>query len=98
MADIEAAFEASKAERLKARYQFESAKGNLHMQLMARRTAGEVLTIADMKAILAAAIDNNELVKSCYLRFVETDAAYRAAKVRWEDAKRQYWDQKDARH
>lgn len=94
LVDIESAFETAKADRMKAKVQFEAAKGTLHMRLMARRSAGESLTIADMEAIKAAAIDNDDTVKGYYLKFIEADSNYRSAKVKWEAAKRSYWDSK----
>lgn len=92
LVDIESAFETAKADRMKAKAQFEAAKGTLHMRLMARRAAGESLTIADMEAIKAAAIDNDDTVKGYYLAFIEADSNYRSKKVAWEAAKRSYWD------
>ena len=94
LADIESAFENSKAERLKARHVWEAAKGRHHMELVARREAGEKWTIADMKAMEAAAIDTVGYVKEAYLSFIHADSEYRAAKVKWEAAKREYWDSK----
>lgn len=92
---VESAFEDSKAGRLTARHRWEAAKGRYHMELVARREAGETMTIADMKAMEAAAIDSIEYVKAAYLSFIQADSSYRAAKVKWEDAKRNYWDKKD---
>lgn len=92
LVDIEAAFETAKAERLKAKTQFEAAKGLFHMKLMARRSAGENLTIADMQAMEAASVNTDETVKERYLLFIEADSNYRAAKVKWEEAKRVYWE------
>lgn len=92
LVDIESAFETAKADRMKAKDQFEAAKGTFHMSLMTRRAAGESLTIADMEAIKATAIDNDETVKFYYLKFIEADSNYRSKKVAWEAAKRSYWD------
>lgn len=97
LADIEAAFEDSKANRLITRHAWDAQKGLLHMKLVARREAGENLTIADMEAIQDAAINNVPEVREAYLEFIEADAKYRAAKVKYEAAKRGYWDQKDSR-
>lgn len=97
LSDIEASFEASKAERLKSKLRFESAKGRLHMQLVAKRESGVNLTVSDMKAIEAAAIDDDILVKEAYLSFCKADMDYRASKVAFEDAKRRYWDSKPIR-
>ncbi len=97
LADIESAFENSKAERLKARHVWEAAKGRHHMELVARREAGEKWTIADMKAMESAAIDTVDYVKAAYLGFITADSEYRAAKVKWEAAKRGYWDSKSYR-
>src|SRR5688572_9818670 len=97
IANVEADFENSKAARLIARHKWEAAKGKLHMSLVARREAGETLTIADMEAIEAAAIDNVPEVKDAYLAFIEADSKYRDAKVKWEAAKRAYWDGKEVR-
>jgi hypothetical protein len=87
-------FETAKAERMKARFQFEAAKGKLHMELMARRVAGEELTSSDMKAILADAINSDPTIKDFYLAFIKADSDYRAAKVMYEKEKRAYWDGK----
>lgn len=92
LVDIESAFETAKAERLKAKTQFEAAKGLFHMKLMARRSSGENLTIADMEAMEAASVNTDETVKERYLLFIEADSNYRAAKVKWEEAKRGYWE------
>lgn len=97
IANIEAVFENSKAARLIARHRWEAAKGKLHMELVAKREAGANLTIADMEAIQAAAIDNVPEVKAAYLSFIEADSKYRDAKVKWEAAKRAYWDSKPVR-
>lgn len=94
LSDIEAAFEKGKAERYIAKTKFEAAKGLFHMKLVARREAGENLTVSDMKAMEAAAIDTDDLVKQSYLHFIEMDSQYRGLKVTWEDAKRKYWDNK----
>jgi len=95
LADIESTFEDSKAERLKAKFAWEAAKGKLHMELVARREAGEKLTVADMKAIEAKSINDVDEVRSSYLSFIEADSKYRSAKVNWEAAKREYWDNKE---
>lgn len=95
LADIEKAYEDSKAERMKGKLRFEAAKGRYHMELVARREAGATLTIADMKALEAASIDSVDYVREAYLSFIETDSNYRSKKVLWEDAKRKYWDGKD---
>lgn len=95
LADIESAFEDSKANRMAAKFAWEAAKGKLHMELVARREAGEKLTISDMKAIEAKAINDVEDVRTSYLDFIESDSKYRSAKVKWEAAKRDYWDKKD---
>ena len=89
---IEAAFENSKAARLMAKHRWDSAKGKLHMTLVARREAGEKLTIEDMKAIKDSAIDNDPDVRETYLMFISADSEYRAAKVKFDDAVRRYWE------
>lgn len=97
LADIEKVFEDSKAARFINKNQWEATKGRLHMTLVSRREAGANLTIADMKAIEASAINDNEDVRDAYLSFIQADSKYRDAKVKWESAKRGYWDQKDSR-
>lgn len=87
-------FEDAKAQRLIAKHRLDAARGRLHMTLVARREAGENLTIADMKAILAKAIDDDELVKDAYLKFIAADSAYRAAKIAYDCEVRLYWDGK----
>jgi hypothetical protein len=97
LADIEAAFEDSKQNRLISKNAWEAAKGKYHMILIARREAGEKLTVADMRALEATAINDVEEVRTGYLDFIEADSKYRAAKEKWEAAKRDYWDKKDMR-
>ena len=53
LAEIESEFEDAKQTRLLTRNRWEAAKGKFHMTLVARRTAGEKLTIADMEALEA---------------------------------------------
>lgn len=98
LADIERAFEDSKANRLITKNAWEAVKGTYHMKLVARREAGETLTIADMKALEACAINDVEEVRTAYLNFIEADSKYRDAKVKWEAAKRSYWDGKEVRY
>jgi hypothetical protein len=97
LADIEKVFEDSKASRFQTRNAWKSAKGRFHSTLVARREAGHNLTIADMKAMEDAAIDNVDYVREAYLEFIESDSKFRQAKVRFEDAKRKYWDSKPIR-
>jgi hypothetical protein len=92
LADIEKIFEDSKAARLFARYAFEAAKGHLHMQLVAKREAGAILTVSDIKALEACAINDVPEVREAYLEFVAADSKYRASKVTYEAAVREYWD------
>lgn len=92
LTEIENAFEQSKAKRMTAKHQLEAAKGKFHMELMARREAGETITAVDMKAMMAASIDTNKLVNEFYHMFVNADSEYRAAKVNWEAEKRRYWE------
>ncbi len=94
LTECENAFEQSKAKRLIAKQQLDAAKGKFHMELMARREAGENLTAMDMKALSDASIDTNKLVNEFYHKFVNADAEYRSAKVNWEAMKRQYWEGK----
>lgn len=94
LVEIEAAFEESKAQRLRSRHILEAARGRYHMELVARREAGEKWTIADIKAMEASSIDSIDYVKQAYLGFIEADSSYRSAKVKWEAAKRDYWDNK----
>lgn len=94
LVSIEAKFENAKADRLIAKHRWDSAKGKLHMTLVARREAGEKLTIEDMKAIKDSAIDNDPDVRETYLMFISADSEYRAAKVKFDDATRRYWDSK----
>lgn len=97
LVDKERAFEESKAARLTARHRWEAAKGRFHMELVAKREAGQNWTIADMKAMEASAIDDVHYVKEAYLAFIDADSRYRSAKVAYEDAKRSYWDSKPIR-
>lgn len=91
---VEQAFENAKADRLIAKHRWDAAKGKLHMTLVARREAGEKLTIEDMKAIKDSAIDNDPDVRETYLMFITADSAYRSAKVKFDAATREYWDAK----
>ena len=97
IANVEAAFEDSKAWRLSSRFNWEAAKGKYHMTLIARREAGEKLTVSDIKALEATAINDVPEVREAYLDFIKADAKYRSAKVNWESAKREYWDNKETR-
>lgn len=92
---VEMAFEDSKAARMRAKHQWEAAKGRFHMELVAEREAGKTITVADMNAMEAAAIDSVDYVREAYLSFIAADSSYRAAKVKWESAKRAYWDNKN---
>lgn len=97
LADIEKVFEDSKAWRLMAKNQWNAAKGKYHMECMARREAGETLTVSDIKALEACAINDVPDVKEAYLEFIKADAKYRDAKVKKENAVRDYWDKKPGR-
>ena len=92
LADIEAAFEESKANRLLTRHAWDAAKGSYHMKLVARRESGETLTVSDIKAMEACAINDVPEVREAYLAFVEADSKYRSSKVTYEAAVRNYWD------
>ena len=94
LSDIEKAFEDSKSSRFQAKTRWESAKGRYHGELVAKREAGHNLTQTDMKALEACAIDSIDYVKAAYMDFIKADTEYRQAKVKWEDAKRSYWDNK----
>lgn len=97
LADIEKAFEDSKALRMIAKHTCEAAKGRFHIGLVARREGGEKLTMTDMRALEAVAIEETDYVRESYLAFISADATYRAAKVNYETAKRAYWDGKPVR-
>lgn len=97
LADIENVFENAKAERMKAKHRWEANKGRYHMELVARREAGETLTVSDIKALEAVAIDEIPYVKAAYLAFINSDSDYRAAKVAKDAAVRDYWDCKPGR-
>lgn len=97
LADIENAFENAKADRMKAKHRWEANKGKYHCQLVARREAGENITVGDMRALEAVAIDDIPFVRSAYLAFIDADSAYRAAKVAKDAAVREYWDSKPGR-
>lgn len=88
----ETIFEEAKASRLAAKHRWEAAQGRLHVELVARREAGEKLTVADMRAIKAVAIDDVDYVKDAYLAFIAADSAYRAARVAYDAATRLYWE------
>jgi len=77
-----------------AKTELAAARGKFHSQLVARRTAGETLTIADMRALEDAAIDDVPEIKTAYLRYVLADTARGQKIVAWESAYRRYWDQK----
>jgi hypothetical protein len=95
LSEIENAFEESKQNRLITKNVWDAAKGKFHMTLIARREAGEKLTIPDMEALEACAINDVPEVREAYLDFIEAGSKYRSAKVKWEAAKRAYWDGKD---
>jgi hypothetical protein len=95
LVSIEQAFEKSKADRFTAKTRWDAARGRYHGELTARREAGETLTQTDIKALEACAIDDIPYVKAAYLSFINADTDYRQAKVAWESAKRDYWDNKE---
>lgn len=97
LADIERAFEDSKQARILTKNSFEMAKARYHMTLVARRAAGEKLTIPDMEALEAMALDDVQEVKDAYLDFICADSKYRDTKVKHEAAVRDYWDKKESR-
>lgn len=97
LVEIEQAFENWKSQRMQAKFRWEAAKGKYHMELVARRESGEKMTIADMKSLESCAIDDIEDVKDAYLWFIKIDGEYRNSKVKYEDAKRRYWDGKPVR-
>lgn len=97
IAYAESKFENAKAARLIAKHRWDAAKGRLHMELVARREAGENLTVSDIKAIEAVSIDNVDYVKSAYLAFINADSDYRAAKISFDACTRNYWDCKPGR-
>lgn len=97
LADIERAFEDASQARDLSETQFAKSKAKYRMGLVARRSAGEKLTVQDMEAMELIAIDDVPEVREAYLEFVASDSKYRDAKVKWEAAKRAYWDGKDVR-
>lgn len=97
LADLEAKFEDSKQTRTLLENKFEGAKAKYRMTLVARRAAGEKLTVQDMDALIMIALDEVDYVKESYLDFVAGDTAYGRAKVNYEAGKRFYWDNKKER-
>lgn len=95
LADLESAFLKAKADRFTARRKWEAAKGKYHLELIARREAGEKLTIADMKAMQDVAIDEVQYVKDAYLEFVSVTTRAIQAEVKFNEATREYWDNKE---
>lgn len=94
LVDVESAFEDSRAVRMRSKHKLDASKGRYHMELVARREAGVTMTATDMKAMEDASIDSIDYVRDAYMAFIAADSSYRAAKVKWENAKRNYWDQK----
>ena len=92
--DIETDFENAKARRRESFVSYETAKAKFWVILIARRNAGENMTSPDMKALVQAAHDDEGEIQKTYLAFVHDDHLYRSSKVKYEEAKRQYWDNK----
>ena len=95
VADLERIFEEAKADRNGKDLAFKKASARYRMGLVARKKAGEKLTVQDMDAMEILAIDDVIEVRDAYLASVAADSHYRDAKVKFEEAKRNYWDQKD---
>ncbi len=99
VADFERVFEDAKVARNKANLDFDKAKARYRMKLVARKKAGEKLTIPDIDAMEILAIDDVPEVKEAYLAAVKADSHYRDSKIKFEDAKRGYWDgREEKRH
>jgi hypothetical protein len=94
VADAEKAFEYSKQNRMKAKNNFDAAKGLYHGTLVIRREAGEKLTTVDMKALEDQAITEVSYVQSAYVEFIASDSDYRAKKIKYNTSVRKYWDNK----
>ena len=95
LADSEKIFEESKRARMLAKHKWEAAKGRYHNSLTVRREAGKKLTIADIRALEAVAIEDVDFVRDAYVAFIAADSHYRASKVNYETDKRAYWDGKE---
>lgn len=94
LADVESEFDKARADVRRAKIRLEIAKAKVHSQLVARRESGEKLTVEDMKALKALAFDENPELRRAYLDFVECEAIRELAKVRFNQATRDYWDSK----
>jgi len=73
------------------------ARGRYHLELIARRKAGEQLTIADMKAMEDCAIEDIPDVKAAYLNLMEKEAEADIKSIRWGSAEREYWDSRKSK-
>lgn len=96
LADIEKAHDEAKEARRMAYRAFRAAKGRYHIELMARRSGGEIMTVADMKAYEDAAIDLVPYVKESYLALNEANIKEDQMKRALNEATRDYWQQRDS--
>jgi hypothetical protein len=94
LADIEKEFEEAKGARHNAVTMLNAARGKKHMELMAKREAGQNLTQSDIKAMIDASIDTEEFMRERYMEFVKADSHYRHCKVKFDEAVRDYWSRK----
>ena len=94
LADIETAYEKAFAKAKDAGTRLKAARGRYHIELLARREAGEKLTVADIKAYEAVAIDDVDYVRDAYLNYTKAHSELLTAKVAKDQAVRDYWDSK----
>lgn len=92
LADIEMAYEKAFAKAKDAGTRLKAARGRYHIELLARREAGEKLTVADIKAYEAVAIDDVDYVKEAYINYTRAHSELLTAKVAKEQGIRDYWD------
>lgn len=92
LADIETAYEKAFAKAKDAGTRLKAARGRYHIELLARREAGEKLTVADIKAYEAVAIDDVDYVRDAYLNYTRAHSELLTAKVAKDQGIRDYWE------
>lgn len=95
LADIEQVYEDAKTALRVAKDRLEANRGHYHTQLVARREAGENLTVSDIRALEKTAIDDIPSVRSAYLDFIDKQTAFGISRVTKDSATRSYWDNKE---
>ncbi len=97
LADAENAVGAARVEVRKTKDRLKAEKGRYHTRLIARRESGETLTVGDMKALEATAIDDVPEIKAAYLAHIAAMTDYEIKNAKCQELTRIYWDNKPGR-